>query len=362
MAGPGTNGEKVAEKAPEPSPPPTPSEEPEAPPIVRKHSVRAGEKTLQYYTTVGMMPIKNAKGEVEAKLFFTAYTLDSDEGDRDRPLMFSFNGGPGSSSVWLHLGGLGPRRVEMLEDGAMPAPPFRLEENEYTWLEETDLVFIDPVDTGYSRATTPELAKKYCGVDKDLEAVGEFIRLYLTRYGRWASPLFLVGESYGTFRAAGLAGQLIEKGIAFNGIVLVSSILDHADGPLRRRERSPLRPLSADLRGHRLASQAVSPGPAEQAADRVPQRGGGLGGRRVCHRVGEGRRLSADDRTALADRLARYTGLSKRYVENTNLRIQIHRFCKELLRDEGQTVGRLDSRYTGYDGDGVTERPTSIRA
>ena len=224
-AGPGTEGEKNAEKAPEPSPSPKPNDETEAPPIVRKHKVRVGDKTLQYYTTVGMMPIKNGKGETEAKLFFTAYTLDSEEGDRDRPLMFSFNGGPGSSSVWLHLGGLGPRRVEMLDDGAMPPPPYKLIENEFTWLEETDLVFVDPVDTGYSRASTPELAKEYCGVDKDLEAVGEFIRLYLTRYKRWTSPLFMVGESYGTFRAAGLAGHLIEKGIAFNGIVLVSSIL-----------------------------------------------------------------------------------------------------------------------------------------
>jgi len=193
--------EDAAPKAPEP---------PEEPPVVTRHEVKIGERTLRYDVTTGMMPLKNEKGETEARLFFMAYTLDTPDTKQDRPLMFSFNGGPGSSSVWLHLGGLAPRRVRMLDDGAMPAPPFVLEENEHTWLEQTDLVFIDPVDTGYSRATTPELAKKYCGVQKDLESVGEFIRLYLSRYGRWASPLFLVGESYGTFRAAGLAGLLVE--------------------------------------------------------------------------------------------------------------------------------------------------------
>lgn len=355
MAGPGTDGEKDAEKAPEPPPPPKPNEEPEAPPIVRKHKVRVGDKTLQYYTTVGMMPIKNAKGETEAKLFFTAYTLDSEEGDRDRPLMFSFNGGPGSSSVWLHLGGLGPRRVEMLDDGAMPPPPYKLVENEFTWLEETDLVFVDPVDTGYSRATTPELAKEFCGVDKDLEAVGEFIRLYLTRYKRWSSPLFMVGESYGTFRAAGLAGHLIEKGIAFNGIVLVSSILSMQTARFGEGNDLPyilfLPTYAATAWRHKKLAPDLQNKPLPEFLKEVEAWAEG----EYANALGMGSRLSAADRTVLADRLARYTGLSMRYVENANLRIQIHRFCKELLRDQGLTVGRLDSRYTGYDGDGVAE-------
>jgi carboxypeptidase C (cathepsin A) len=140
--------------------------------------------------------------------------------------MFSFNGGPGSSSVWLHLGALGPRRVRMFDDGGMPAPPFTLVDNEQTWLDRTDLVFIDPVGTGYSRPAKPELGSKFWNLDGDIQSVGEFIRLYLTRSHRWTSPLFLVGESYGTTRAAGLSGALIEKGIAFNGIILVSSILN----------------------------------------------------------------------------------------------------------------------------------------
>jgi carboxypeptidase C (cathepsin A) len=140
--------------------------------------------------------------------------------------MFSFNGGPGSSSVWLHLGALGPRRVHMLDDGQMPPPPFRLVDNEQTWLDFTDLVFIDPVGTGYSRAARPELASRYFGLQGDIQSVGEFIRLYLVRNQRWTSPLFLVGESYGTTRASGLSGYLVERGVAFNGVMLISTIMN----------------------------------------------------------------------------------------------------------------------------------------
>lgn len=355
MASPAAEDEQAPAAAEKPPVPPKPEPEPETPPVVRKHKVRVGDKTLQYYTTVGMMPLKNEKGETEAKLFFTAYTLDSEEGDKERPLMFSFNGGPGSSSVWLHLGGLGPRRVEMLDDGAMPPPPYKLVENEFTWLEETDLVFVDPVDTGYSRATTPELAKGFCGVEKDLEAVGEFIRLYLTRYGRWASPLFMVGESYGTFRAAGLAGHLIEKGIAFNGIVLVSSILNMQTARFGEGNDLPyvlfLPTYAATAWRHKKVAPDLQGKLLPDFLKEVEAWAEGA----YASALAKGSRLEAAERNAVADRLVRYTGLSKRYVEQANLRIHIHRFCKELLRDEGLTVGRLDSRYTGYDGDGVAE-------
>jgi carboxypeptidase C (cathepsin A) len=343
--------------SPPPTTPPKAPEPPEESPVISKHEVRIGERTLTYDVTAGLMPLKNEKGETEARLYFTAYTVDTPGGAKDRPLMFSFNGGPGSSSVWLHLGGLGPRRVRMLDDGAMPAPPFRLVDNEYTWLEQTDLVFVDPVDTGYSRAATPELAKQYCGVQKDLESVGEFIRLYLSRYGRWASPLFLVGESYGTFRAAGLSGLLIEKGIAFNGVVLVSSVLDLLTLRFDPGNDLPYilylpsyaatawyhHRLPADLQEREL-SAVLAEVEAWAAGD-------------YTLALAKGAALTGDDRGAVVERLARYTGLSPRYVEQSNLRIEIRRFCKELLRDEGRTVGRLDSRYTGFDTLGVTERP-----
>ena len=150
---------------------------------------------LRYSVTTGLMPLKSDTGQVEARIFFMAYTLERPGGPETRPLMFSFNGGPGSSSVWLHLGALDPKRVKMRTDGAMPSPPYRLVDNEHTWLDDTDLVFIDPVGTGYSRPAKPELGKKFWGVQGDIESVGEFIRLYLTRHERWGSPLFLVGGS-----------------------------------------------------------------------------------------------------------------------------------------------------------------------
>src|SRR4051812_47713119 len=217
---------KTAEQAAAPKPAEEKAESgAEEKPVITHHTIRGGGKTLNYTATVGMMPIKNAEGETEAHIFFMAYTLDGPR-DPKRPLMISFNGGPGSSSVWLHLGLVGPRRIKMLPDGTMTPPPFELVDNEYTMLDQTDLVFIDPVGTGYSRAAKKDLLKKFWGLKGDLDSVSEFIRMYLTRYERWGSPLFLIGESYGTMRASGLAGVLIDKGVALNGIALISTVLD----------------------------------------------------------------------------------------------------------------------------------------
>jgi carboxypeptidase C (cathepsin A) len=202
----------------------------EVPPVQTHHTLHVNGQTLNYIATAGMMPLKNDKGEIEANIFFMAYTLDQPEAKRDgkRPLMFAFNGGPGSASVWLHLGAIGPRTVHMQQpDGTMPAPPYQVEDNDNTWLTQTDLVFIDPVGTGYSRVTKPELLKNYLGLKGDTAAVGKFIRLYLDRYERWNSPLFLVGESYGTTRASALSGYMLQKyGVAFNGVVLMSTVLN----------------------------------------------------------------------------------------------------------------------------------------
>ena len=179
-------------------------------PAVTRHKVVVGGKSLPYTATVGQLPITNDAGDNEAAIFYIAYTADNPPAGSRRPLLFLFNGGPGSSSVWLHLGAVGPRRVLMLAEGKMPPPPYRLVDNEFTWLDQADLVFIDPVGTGYSRAAKPDLTKKFTTVQGDIESLGRFIRLYLTRSGRWDSPLFLVGESYGTFRAAGLSEYLVE--------------------------------------------------------------------------------------------------------------------------------------------------------
>ncbi len=328
----------------------------EAAPVVTRHELRLGTRVLKYSVTSGLMPLRNDAGEVEARVFFMAYTLDRPGGPETRPLMFSFNGGPGSSSVWLHLGALGPRRVKMEADGSMPAPPYRLVDNEHTWLDLTDLVFIDPVGTGYSRPAKPELGKKYWSVKGDIESVGEFIRLYLTRHERWASPLFLVGESYGTTRAAGLAGHLIDRGIAFNGIVLVSSILNFQTARFTPGNDLPyplflptytatafyhkaLRAdLQADLRATLRQAEAWAAGAYTEA-------------------LAKGDRLTPEERRAVAARLADFTGLSREYVEQSGLRIEIGRFRKELLRARGRSVGRLDSRFLGVDPEGASERP-----
>lgn len=320
----------------------------EEPPVVTHHEIMVEGRTLAYTVTTGLMPIKNKDGEVEARIFYIAYTKDDAVPAGERPLMFSFNGGPGSSSVWLHMGALGPKRVLMLEDGNLPPPPYKLVDNDQTWLTETDIVFIDPVGTGFSRAAKPELGKKFFGLKGDIESVGEFIRLYLTRYERWASPLFLVGESYGTTRAAGLAGHLIEKGVAFNGILLVSTVLNFQTLDFAVGNDLPyvliLPTYAATAWYHnRLASELQAD--LRKTLAEVEQ--WAISEYNVA--LAKGDSLPAEERTRIVARLARYTGLSEEYVDAHNLRIEIFRFCKELLRFEKRTVGRLDSRIKGID-------------
>ncbi len=189
-------------------------------PIVTHHQITVEGKTLKYTATTGRLPIKRGDGKIEAEMFFVAYTLDGQEASR-RPVTFAFNGGPGSASIWLHMGALGPRRVALPPDGFLPPPPYRMEDNPYTLLDKSDLVLVDAIGTGFSRGETAEISKKFWGVKGDIEAFSEFIRMYISRYERWSSPLFLLGESYGTTRSAGIAGHLAEEGITFNGITLL---------------------------------------------------------------------------------------------------------------------------------------------
>lgn len=328
------------------------------PTSVTKHSIRAGSRTLNYTVTTGYLPIREERtGETEAKLFYMAYKLDNAGSAEKRPLMFSFNGGPGSASVWLHLGALGPKRVKMLDNGFMPPPPYELVENEYTWLTETDLVFIDPVGTGFSRAVDPKKSEKFFGVNGDIQSVGEFIRLYLTRNERWSSPLFLVGESYGTTRAAGLSGYLFERGIAFNGIALVSNVMnfqtirfaDGNDGPLTFIFPSYAatawyhKKLNADLQSKPLATILRE---AEDFA--INEYGPAL------TRIDQ---LTAQEKQNLLDKFSKYSGLSKTFVDQNNFRVDLGEFQKELLRDKRLTAGRLDSRFTGFDTNAAGNNP-----
>ena len=268
--------------------------------------------------------------------------------------MFSFNGGPGSSSVWLHLGALGPRRVNMLPDGGMPPPPAQLVDNEYTWLDQTDLVFIDPVGTGYSRAVKRDQTRKFLGLRGDIESVGEFIRLYLGRAERWSSPLFLVGESYGTTRAAGLSGYLVEHGIAFNGIMLISSILNFQTTDFTPGNDLPYVLFLPSYASAAWYHKKLSPDLQDLANlhAEVEQWAAGP----YADALAKGDRLTPQERQDVIDHLARYTGLNKTYIDESNLRVDEPHFTKELLRDQRKTVGRLDSRFTGTSRSAVAEK------
>ncbi len=335
--------------------------------VQTQHTIVIDGQTIEYTVTTGTIVLKeeaektgDKAGESEgekpkATVFFIAYTRKDVTDPAARPITFSFNGGPGSSSVWLHLGVLGPRRVEMDDIGNLPPPPYRLVDNLYSLLDMTDLVFIDPVSTGFSRPVPGEKAKEFLGFKKDIESVGDFIRLYATRYQRWLSPKFLIGESYGTTRAAGLSGYLQERhGLFLNGLMLVSVVLDfstldfHPGNDLpyilylpayaatawyhKRLDKKLQKDLRATLKEvEHFALNECMPALLKGAA------------------------LSARDRARLVEKVARYTGLTTDYVDRAELHIEIMRFAKELLRAQRRTVGRLDSRFTGIDRDAVGE-------
>ncbi|MEW6361809.1 MAG: S10 family peptidase [Pyrinomonadaceae bacterium] len=331
-------------------------ERPEEPPVVTKHSIRIGGRQINYTATAGFMPIRNATtGETEARIFFIAYTMD--DPPPGRPLMFSFNGGPGSASVWLHLGALGPKRVKMLDDGMMPPPPYEMVDNDQSWLESTDLVFIDPVGTGYSRAARPDLASKFFSVNGDIESVGEFIRMYLGRYQRWSSPLFLVGESYGTTRAAGLSNHLFERGIGLNGIVLVSTVMNFQS--IRFADNNDL-PLVLILPSYSATAWYHKQLPSDlqrKPLAEVLREAENFAVNEYAPAMLRIDRLTQQEKSALADKFSRLTGLSKEFVEQNNFRIELGEFNKELLRKQRLTTGRLDSRFTGFDKDAGGDNP-----
>jgi carboxypeptidase C (cathepsin A) len=331
-------------------------EEAPAKPVVTQHSIRLGNRTLHYTATVGLMPIRDAEDKIEAHIFYMAYTLDRPPEGRRRPLMFSFNGGPGSSSVWLHLGALGPRRVQMLPDGGMPPPPAELVDNEFTWLDRTDLVFIDPVGTGYSRPVKPDLGKKFWSVQGDIDSVGEFIRAYLTQYERWESPLFLVGESYGTTRASGLAGYLVDHGIALRGIVLVSAVLNFETLAFSPGNDLPYALFLPSYTATAWYHKKLPPNyqrDLQKTLREVEQ----WSASHYAAALARGDRLLPSERQDVIDHLALYTGLSKTYIQQSNLRIDQQHFAKELLRSEERTVGRYDSRFKGVDETAVSSVP-----
>src|SRR6266849_4666607 len=329
----------------------------EEPPVVTKHEVRVGGTTLRYTATAGLMPIKNREGEIEARMYFTSYSVDRGDGGQRRPLTFAFNGGPGSASVWLHMGAIGPRRVKMLSDGSMPAPPYELEDNQFTWLTQTDLVFIDPVGTGYSRAAKPELAQKFFSLQGDIESVGEFIRMFLTRYERWTSPLFLAGESYGTTRASALSGYLIGRGIAFNGIVLISTIMNFETTDFASGNDLPYVMFLPSYAATAWYHRKLPPDLQKKSVQQVVAEAEHWAANDYTLALEKGDRLTATERQDVIAKLSRYTGLSAQFVDNANLRVSLNLFRKELLRSEKRSIGRLDARFKGYDSSYVSAGP-----
>jgi carboxypeptidase C (cathepsin A) len=323
--------------------------------VTTAHTLRIGDRELAYAATTGRIVLRQEvltddkfEGhQPKAEVFLTAYTLDGADPAR-RPVTFAFNGGPGSSSVWLHLGLLGPRRVVSGDVGAVAAPPYRVVDNAETLLAHSDLVFIDPVSTGYSRAAKGEKPGEYHGFQGDLESVGEVIRLWTSRHSRWLSPKYLCGESYGTLRAAALSGHLQKRhGMYLNGLMLISATLDVGTLEFNPGNDLPYPlylPTYAAIahyhgrHGDRPLTDVLAE--AERFADRD-----------YPWALARGARLSTEERAEAVARLARLTSLSEDYVDRVDLRIEHVRFFTELLRDRRRTVGRLVGRFLGWDVD-----------
>jgi carboxypeptidase C (cathepsin A) len=324
-------------------------------PVVTHHQVTVNGNVLKYTAAAGRLPIKRADGKIEAEVFFVAYTLDGADSSK-RPLTFAFNGGPGSATIWLHMGALGPRRVALRADGTLPPAPYRIEDNANSLLDKSDLVFIDAIGTGYSRAESADLSKKFWSVKGDIKAFSEFIRMYISRYERWNSPLLLFGESYGTTRSAGIAGELAEEGISFNGITLLSMALDFQTLVDTKANDEPyilLIPSFTMIAGyhHKL------PTDLQQDMAKARQESEQWASGEYAQALAKGDALTPQERQLVIEHMARYTGLSKEVLDQANLRIDVPKFTHYLLIDQKVRVGRLDGRFTGPDPDGLMDTP-----
>jgi len=322
-------------------------------PVVTQHSAQINGQELKYTAEAGWLPIRE-DGKLTAKMFYVSYIRDGVQDLAKRPQVFSFNGGPGTASVWMHMGYTGPRRVVYDDEGFAPRPPATLEDNPHSILDVADIVYIDPVATGFSRMVEGEDLHKYHGTLSDIRSVAEFIRLYLVRKDRWMSPKFVIGESYGTTRASGLAGELLRQHqIYLNGVILVSTTeLDVARGPdISYATSLPQRAATAWYH-HQLAGELQSR-PLRKFLDEVEAFALG----EYLAALVKGDRLPDAERDRVAQKVARYTGLKTEYIVSANLRVDSRRFWKELLRDQRLTVGRLDSRYLGVDKDAAGENP-----
>ena len=326
--------------------------------VRKSHSATLKGQTYTYTSTVGSIPSRDAtSGETQGHIYFIEYRLDSPSSTSKRPVTFVFNGGPGSASLWLHLGFVGPKRVKMLPDGMMPPPPYELAPNDESLLPVTDLVLIDPVGTGYSRPEKPEFGAKFWGVQEDIHSVGEFIRTWLSLENRWTSPTFVMGESYGGIRGSGLSQYLTQSGVGLNGLILVSPYIN---GSIQDPAKGNDQPYAFYLPTYAAAAwyhKKLSPAMEKmQVGDLVKQ---------VQNWVYDvylpallrGEQLSPAKRKEIEAQLEKYTGLSAKFLNDSNLRIRDFDYFKELLRDQRYTVGRYDARFKGMDRLWVSEGP-----
>jgi carboxypeptidase C (cathepsin A) len=324
---------------------------------ITHHSLSVDGKTIKYTATAGNLLVDDDAGKPIGSFFYAAYTKDGADLNR-RPITFLFNGGPGSSSIWLHMGSFGPVRVVTSDAQPTPPPPYDLVQNQYSLLDKSDLVFIDAIGTGFSRIVGTGTPKDFYGTDADIASFGKFIQRYITVNNRWNSPKFLLGESYGTTRAAGLSYWLQQHGIALNGVVLQSSWLNgfvDFPGPPYALD------LPYELYLPTMAAVAWYHGklpnkPADLAAFLQQVRDFALGD--YAQALSQGVKLPAADAHSIAEKLHDYTGLPVQYILNAKLRVDPFRFEKELLRHQGRTIGRLDARFEGIDADAAGEDPS----
>ncbi|MBS1723137.1 MAG: peptidase S10 [Armatimonadetes bacterium] len=310
---------------------------------VTKHSIGLSTGKLDYSATAGQIPLRNDDGDVECRMFYVAYQKDGADAGH-RPVTFAFNGGPGSATIWLHMGALGPKRAPMPDDGSLPAPPYESIDNQDTWLDFTDVVCVDAPGTGFSRISKPDLAKKYFGVQPDIEAFTKFVRGWLTEHHRWRSPVFIAGESYGGIRGSGLSNRLFQNGIAVSGFVSISGTSNFLtlDG-MRGNDATfvgfvPSMAACAFYH-HKLAPRfkSVEDVVAETRKWVDEEYGPALL---------RGDSLSEAEKDKIAGKLSEYLGISKKYCRDSNLRVPEWAFFKELLRDQGLSIGRYDGRLT----------------
>jgi carboxypeptidase C (cathepsin A) len=326
-------------------------------PIFTTNTVTIAGEAVTYVAETGMLPILKADGTTRASVFYVAYTRVGETNTALRPVTFCFNGGPGSSSVWLHLGALGPRRVKMNEDGTLPKPPFGLVDNAYSLLNASDLVFIDPVATGFSRPAKDVKNEEFFGDDNDLNSVGEFIRLWTTRHERWLSPKYLCGESYGVFRAAGLAEYLRGGcGMYLNGLILISGVLDF--GTIWGQTGNDL-PYALILPAYTAAAQFHKKLPPDLQNDlpKALAEARAFAGGEYMAALQQGEALSAADSKKIVTELARLTGLKPQVIADNKLRIDDSVFRKQLLHEEGLILGVYDARLTGHDDNPASPYP-----